>query len=95
MLSYQDFLKVHGSTQSTCQFVEECKNDDPQFCGCWQDYLKDNILPSILDVACICSCGWCGTIGECEPDVDGDGSLGCPECLEVLDTSYPPSIGGA
>lgn len=36
-------------------------------------------LASILDVPM--KCELCGTItraGECEPDVDGDGSLGCP-----------------
>ena len=26
-------------------------------------------------------CGWAGTIGDAEPDVDGEGSPGCPECL--------------
>ena len=22
-------------------------------------------------------------VGDCEPDIDGDGSLGCPRCLYV------------
>ena len=26
-------------------------------------------------------CGWKGTIIDAEPDVDGDGSPGCPICL--------------
>ncbi len=28
-------------------------------------------------------CEWEGKLGECEPDIDGDGSLGCPECNEI------------
>jgi uncharacterized C2H2 Zn-finger protein len=28
-------------------------------------------------------CGWTGKVIDCEPDVDGDGSLGCPKCLAV------------
>lgn len=36
-------------------------------------------LPSILDVLMRCeSCGVVSRLGDCEPDVDGDGSLGCP-----------------
>lgn len=31
-----------------------------------------------------CSCGWVGVVWDCEPDVDGDGSLGCPECFKVV-----------
>jgi len=27
------------------------------------------------------ACGWKGTVNDCEPDVDGDGSPGCPVCL--------------
>lgn len=87
-LAYLDFLDVLSSVQSTCRFVEQCKNDNPIFCGCFQDYLRDNGLPSIGNVACICSCGWRGTVYDCEPDVDGDGSLGCPECLKVIETEY-------
>ena len=41
----------------------------------------------ITDVACRCKvCGWTGTVGECEPDVDGDGSLGCLKCMKVVET---------
>lgn len=39
----------------------------------------------IEDVRCICpKCTWVGTVYECEPDVDGDGSLGCPKCGAVV-----------
>jgi len=41
-------------------------------------------LVGIDDLAAWCSCGWCGTVGDCEPDVDGDGSLGCPVCFSVV-----------
>ena len=45
------------------------------------------IRKRITDVACVCPvCGWTGTVGECEPDVDGDGSLGCPKCNAVVET---------
>lgn len=47
--------------------------------------LNQRPLKRIVDVECTCSgCGWIGTVGNCEPDVDGDGSLGCPECLTVV-----------
>lgn len=37
-------------------------------------------LGSILDVLMICPlCDAISTVGTCEPDVDGDGSLGCPQ----------------
>jgi len=43
-------------------------------------------VEKITDVKVRCpKCGWRGTIGDCEPDVDGDGNLGCPECLTVVD----------
>ncbi len=33
---------------------------------------------SILDAMLVCSiCGSTNRVGDCEPDVDGDGSLGC------------------
>lgn len=36
-------------------------------------------LPSILDVVLVCErCGQLNRVADCEPDVDGDGSLGCP-----------------
>jgi len=35
---------------------------------------------SILDVLMICpKCDAISTVGACEPDVDGEGSLGCPQ----------------
>lgn len=43
-------------------------------------------LQSIGSVACVCSkCNWQGCVYDCEPDVDNDGSLGCPECLTIID----------
>ena len=34
----------------------------------------------ITDVMMVCTlCGEKVTVGACEPDVDGDGSLGCPQ----------------
>jgi hypothetical protein len=40
----------------------------------------------ITEVPCKCECGWAGTVWDCEPDIDGDGSLGCPVCERVVDT---------
>ena len=40
---------------------------------------------SILAVPMICpKCDWKGVVAQAEPDVDGEGSLGCPECQTVL-----------
>ena len=37
-------------------------------------------LTSILDAPLRCQlCGKVSRAGDCEPDIDGDGSLGCPE----------------
>jgi hypothetical protein len=38
----------------------------------------------IGDVLCKCECGWAGKVDDCEPDVDGDGNLGCPTCLKAI-----------
>jgi hypothetical protein len=49
-------------------------------------------LQSILDVQMRCSrCGCIVTIAECEPDCDGDGSLGCPvpDCGGVMQEAEP------
>lgn len=47
----------------------------------------------IEDVAMVCSeCGWTGTLGEAVPDVDGEGSLGCPMCLSVAKEVYDQSF---
>lgn len=50
---------------------------------------------SITMTLCYCFvCDWLGTVGECEPDVDGDGSLGCQVCREVVEQDLPDGIGG-
>lgn len=42
-------------------------------------------MTSIGDVKCRCQyCDWFGTVYDCEPDVNGEGSLGCPECSRVM-----------
>ena len=41
--------------------------------------------PSLFKVPCSCSCGWSGIVDDLEPDVDGEGSLGCPECMKVVE----------
>lgn len=41
------------------------------------------------DDLCYCpACGWRGTVGGCEGDVDGNGGLGCPRCLTVVKTLW-------
>lgn len=43
-------------------------------------------LPSITEQPCQCdNCGWSGVVLDCEGDVDGEGSLGCPQCLKVVE----------
>jgi len=42
----------------------------------------------ITDMKARCDCGWEGTVGECEPDDDGDGDLLCPECLKLATIIY-------
>ena len=43
-------------------------------------------LQRITDVRVFCPCcKWQGTIGQAEPDIDGDGSLGCPICFHVTE----------
>lgn len=40
---------------------------------------QHSIYRSILDVPMTCQkCGWTTRAGDCIPDVDGEGSLGCP-----------------
>lgn len=41
--------------------------------------------PRITDTFCDCDCGWTGTVGNCLPDIDGDGGLGCPRCLVTIE----------
>ena len=46
------------------------------------------VLPKIGEVKCKCpSCNWKGTVDDCEPDIDGDGSLGCPKCSTVIEVT--------
>ena len=33
------------------------------------------------------ACSWTGSVNECEPDVDGDGSLGCPRCNAIVESN--------
>lgn len=48
---------------------------------------------NIQDVQMKCSrCGWLGSVGRCEPDVDGDGNLGCPACKTVVTQLGGPSF---
>lgn len=40
-------------------------------------------MNSIMEFPVKCSlCDWHGTVAEAEPDIDGEGTLGCPDCLE-------------
>ena len=40
---------------------------------------------SILNAQVSChNCSWRGSVNDCIPDVDGDGSLGCPVCEFVV-----------
>lgn len=42
-------------------------------------------MKSIMEVRVECiTCGWIGMVGDCEPDIDGEGSLGCPECCSII-----------
>jgi len=44
-------------------------------------------LRSIMDVVATCvGCGWRGTVEDCVPDCDDDGSLGCPQCQQIVRT---------
>lgn len=46
-------------------------------------------LIRIGDVPMQCpACGWRGRVYDCEPDVDGDGSLGCIKCNAVMEESH-------
>ncbi len=47
--------------------------------------VNNSVRPRITDVLCECSCGWRGIVYDCEPDVDGDGNLGCPRCLKIVE----------
>lgn len=60
------------------------RRDFVAFVRDYDKYGRD--LPSITEQPCRCGrCGWTGTVWDCEGDVDGDGSLGCPECLAAVE----------
>jgi hypothetical protein len=47
-----------------------------------------NMLGYVLNVPMRCpKCGWTWTLKDCEPDVDGDGGMGCPKCRAVAETA--------
>lgn len=50
-------------------------------------------MQSSTSIRCSCPCGWYGTVGDCEPDIDGDGSLGCPECDAIITVYGPAQLG--
>lgn len=46
---------------------------------------------SIGEAHCNCPhCIWSGSVSQCIPDIDGDGSLGCPVCKTVIIVSTVP-----
>ena len=43
-------------------------------------------MKSILDSDVKCTeCGWHGIVDECIPNIDNDGSLGCPACQAIVE----------
>lgn len=46
--------------------------------------INNSVKPRITDVSCNCDCGWQGTVGETELDIDGDGSLSKANCLNIV-----------
>jgi hypothetical protein len=49
------------------------------------DTLRSGTLPSIGSVPVYCpKCHWRGTVYDMEPDIDGEGSLGCPVCNTII-----------
>ncbi len=47
-------------------------------------------LKSIPDEPCRCQkCNWSGTVDDCIPDIDGEGSLGCPKCGSMVVVVMP------
>jgi hypothetical protein len=52
-----------------------------------------NPLPKITEQRCGCTCGWKGTVGDTEPDDDGE--LTCPKCGKIIVvTTQAPERGG-
>jgi hypothetical protein len=47
-------------------------------------------LKSILEEPMVCTvCGLITLVGDCEPDIDGEGSLGCPDCKCLMKETRP------
>ena len=47
-------------------------------------------MQTVTNIACGCPrCDWVGCVGDCYPDIDDDGSLGCPHCLAVVNIDTP------
>lgn len=73
-----DIIMVTGDAVKT--FISDFR----VFVKDYEKYGRD--LPSITEQRCEClNCGWSGTVWDCEADVDEDGSLGCPVCLEIIE----------
>jgi len=48
-------------------------------------FLESDGLLKVGIVAVSCSnCGWAGTVDDTLPDIDGEGSLGCPKCENII-----------
>ncbi len=47
--------------------------------------INNSVRPRVSDILCKCKCGWEGTVCDCEDDVDGEGNLGCPHCLKIVE----------
>lgn len=44
-------------------------------------------MKSIMDQEVECTenaCDWSGTVNDCPPDVDGEGTIGCPLCQAAV-----------
>ena len=50
-------------------------------------------MESILEQPCLCpECGWEGTVATATPDIDGDGSLGCPLCAVCVEVQVGSGV---
>jgi len=78
-------------------FAVDCPVQDANILTCtvqchhyeWNKINNPDTMPkhhpdSILSQGMVCACGWSGIVDNCIPDVDGDGSLGCPKCEKVV-----------
>lgn len=68
-----------------CEVIEVTEDEEEM--NVTLRYREARQLPSIYAVPCSCACGWQGVVLECEPDVDGDGSLGCPICGAIVEVA--------